>query len=209
MSTRMPSMPGPELADLSVGGPIIPEQGQPRRRAPIAEERSQVERLPLPRQIRQAVLIRDAHTCQKCRCHPSRPCHAAIYDSPSGPAFHFGGTVPITDAGPRILEIDHILPWSAGGADHPVNLRTLCRDCNQDRSNYYDQERDRQVQPIAWNCLLCKPELNAVLSAVDLDLRDVFCMACSAPSRVPHLARYMAGGKIPTTGVPTIAEVVA
>ena len=34
------------------------------------------------------------------------------------------------------LTLDHIVPWSAGGSDDPSNLRTLCRDCNERRSNY-------------------------------------------------------------------------
>ncbi|KXP00875.1 HNH endonuclease [Tsukamurella pseudospumae] len=34
------------------------------------------------------------------------------------------------------LELDHIVPWSAGGSDNPSNLRALCHTCNQDRSNW-------------------------------------------------------------------------
>jgi 5-methylcytosine-specific restriction endonuclease McrA len=33
-------------------------------------------------------------------------------------------------------ELDHIVPWSAGGSDDSTNLRLLCRDCNQARSNF-------------------------------------------------------------------------
>jgi hypothetical protein len=28
------------------------------------------------------------------------------------------------------LSLDHIIPWSLGGADDPVNLQTMCRPCN-------------------------------------------------------------------------------
>jgi HNH endonuclease len=28
------------------------------------------------------------------------------------------------------LTLDHIFPWSRGGSDQPINLRTLCRSCN-------------------------------------------------------------------------------
>lgn len=28
------------------------------------------------------------------------------------------------------LSLDHVVPWSGGGSDHPRNLRVLCRSCN-------------------------------------------------------------------------------
>ena len=33
------------------------------------------------------------------------------------------------------LELDHIVPWAAGGSDRSDNLRTLCHNCNEARSN--------------------------------------------------------------------------
>lgn len=36
-----------------------------------------------------------------------------------------------------VLHVDHILPWSLGGATIAHNLRTLCATCNLGRSNRY------------------------------------------------------------------------
>jgi 5-methylcytosine-specific restriction endonuclease McrA len=33
------------------------------------------------------------------------------------------------------MVLDHIAPWSAGGSDRSDNLRVLCWDCNNRRSN--------------------------------------------------------------------------
>jgi hypothetical protein len=33
----------------------------------------------------------------------------------------------------RDLSLDHILPWSKGGADTAANLQTLCRSCNSSK----------------------------------------------------------------------------
>jgi hypothetical protein len=33
------------------------------------------------------------------------------------------------------LEVDHIVPWSAGGETIPENLQTLCNRCNSGKSN--------------------------------------------------------------------------
>jgi hypothetical protein len=39
------------------------------------------------------------------------------------------------------LEVDHIVPKSAGGSDDPENLRLLCRSCNQRAAISYFGER--------------------------------------------------------------------
>lgn len=55
----------------------------------------------------------------------------------------------------RGMEIDHILPWSAGGGDHSANLRTLCSPCNQRRSNYDDGAHESITPPTTWWCQTC------------------------------------------------------
>ncbi len=53
------------------------------------------------------------------------------------------------------LELDHIMPWSAGGPDTGKNLRTLCQRCNTDRCNYSVAEDGRRVLPVTWWCIDC------------------------------------------------------
>jgi 5-methylcytosine-specific restriction endonuclease McrA len=60
--------------------------------------------------LRYAVLKRDRFRCVLC------------------------GASPATDPACE-LELDHIRPYSKGGQTVLANLRTLCRRCNQGRSN--------------------------------------------------------------------------
>ena len=53
------------------------------------------------------------------------------------------------------LELDHCLPWSAGGGDHSANLRALCHDCNQRRSNWNDRGHEINLRPTTWWCWFC------------------------------------------------------
>lgn len=48
------------------------------------------------------ILARDNFTCQACGAQP----------------------------GNERLHVDHILPWSLGGSNNPLNLTTLCKSCN-------------------------------------------------------------------------------
>lgn len=141
-------------------------------RAPRIPSRIGAQRAPLPRTMRVAVLLRDRYTCQWC--------HATARGNG------------------LLLEIDHIVPWSAGGADHPVNLRTLCEPCNQDRSNRVT-EHDRRALPVSLRCRRCDPVTAEVAAAV-----AVFCLACRAPSTAPYLADLLVGGAVPDDGVPPL-----
>jgi len=59
----------------------------------------------VPLSVRYSVLIRDRCRCKIC------------------------GRNPATDLAVE-LHIDHIIPWSKGGANKSENLRVLCKDCN-------------------------------------------------------------------------------
>lgn len=83
------------------------------------------EREPIPWFVRLSVYERDGHSCRLCG-----------YPSPQ-------------------LELDHIVPWSAGGSDATSNLRTLCHDCNQERSNFRDVAEERLPVPTTWWCWHC------------------------------------------------------
>jgi len=119
------------------------------------------ERERLDAEIRLLVLIRDGFTCAWCE---SRIPHA------SG----------------RALQVDHILPWSAGGSDSTTNLRTLCRTHNQQRSNFrtdLDYARPRMA------CVrYCFPCLGYTADGEDRDEWDetemvqVFCGCCASVS---------------------------
>lgn len=52
------------------------------------------------------------------------------------------------------LQLDHIVPWSAGGQDISTNLRLLCAPCNKGRSNYRT-DRDVPATPITRACDTC------------------------------------------------------
>jgi hypothetical protein len=90
-------------------------------------ERTRIgERDEIPRHVRAAVWFRDSGKCADC--HP---------EYPSG----------------DVLHLDHIKPWSAGGADTTDNLRLLCERHNLKRSNYIDFARPKR--PATWWCANC------------------------------------------------------
>jgi 5-methylcytosine-specific restriction endonuclease McrA len=62
---------------------------------------------------RQQVFERDSYRCQEC-------------------GWAQGDPVPVRGGIPlfRMLEIDHIYPWSLGGTNALANLRVLCSSCN-------------------------------------------------------------------------------
>jgi hypothetical protein len=78
----------------------------------------------------------------------------------------------------RWFEIDHIVPWSAGGSDDPTNLRLLCRECNQERSNFVGPLDDHEGLPVVAECVSCTSDR---LPEVD-DRRRVWCAICRCGS---------------------------
>lgn len=81
----------------------------------------------IPLHVRVAVMYRDQFRCQLC---------------PSG------------SPTPEVIELDHIKPWSAGGADTSDNLRVLCQGHNQERGNKVIPE-ERPAVPVTWWCHRC------------------------------------------------------
>lgn len=82
------------------------------------------QRDPISRDLRRLIWYRDGRRCTFCG----------------------DGHVP--------LQLDHIVPWSAGGPDASTNLRLLCGPCNKSRSNFRT-DRDVQVMPITRACDTC------------------------------------------------------
>lgn len=81
----------------------------------IAEFRS------LPKSVRAQVLERDEESCRNC-----------------------GVSVTPNKEEGISFALHHLIPFSAGGPDHPDNLITLCTDCHRDahaRMNSIVEER--------------------------------------------------------------------
>lgn len=158
---------------MSIGvildGYVDQQVGQLSDRALHDPTRIGAAREPLPLLVHRAVRQRDRDACRWCK-------HRRTYASP--------------------LQADHILPWSAGGADHPVNLRILCQDCNRSRSNRLSSRDQRQL-PIVIRCRRC--DLTVVPGAPEV---DAFCLDCDAPGPAPYLMDLLIGGPTPKVGLP-------
>jgi hypothetical protein len=103
-----------------------------------------------------------------------------------------------------VFEVDHIVPWISGGSDHPVNLRTLCQECNQERSNRVS-EFDVRALPIVWRCYLC--DQWGDVQRVGPALITAFCTTCRLlQSNVPYVADLMIGGEVPAEGLPALRD---
>ncbi len=51
----------------------------------------------------------------------------------------------------RIMEVDHVIPRSRGGTDHPDNLQLLCSHCNRikgDRDQAYLKARLKEMSNV-------------------------------------------------------------
>jgi len=78
-------------------------------RYPVVRTRYNEERAPIPADVRRKVYHRDHFRCVVC-----------------------GRKWPEVN-----LNLDHVIPWSAGGSDEPENLRTVCTEHNQERENCF------------------------------------------------------------------------
>jgi hypothetical protein len=86
--------------------------------------------------------------------------------------------------------LDHIVPWSALGADDSANLRILCADCNIERSNFHGllDEWAARRPPIAFCCADCAHLDSHGLAISDpipvcADMELAFCAYCGLVSR--------------------------
>lgn len=102
---------------------ILPESTHGLGDVPRFQTVPREERTALPGQLWWGVVHRDGQTCQWCHLR----------------------------AAPDALEVDHIIPYSAGGLDNTTNLRTLCISCNQNRSNFATWEWCRP-RPVVATC---------------------------------------------------------
>jgi len=90
----------------------------------------------------------------------------------------------------RTAELDHIVPWSAGGTDASENLRVLCHWCNAERSNFVgllDVWAARR-QPVCWGCAACSHlddygQDVCEPAAIEPDMVPAFCGFCGIVSR--------------------------
>lgn len=148
-------------------GPLLDELGiSPAERAEVTRTGA---REPINFLVRQLVYRRDRWTCQACGATP----------------FH-------VDEHRRsgALHLDHIVPWSAGGLDRSDNLRTLCGECNYERSNFV-RKTDKPALPIVGICAVCiSPRLREPLLARPADAIDVYCGSLS------HVSWTIAGAHI-------------
>lgn len=107
--------------------------------------------------VRQAIYDRDGRACVSCRVadHQVRN---------TGSAF----------------QLDHIVPWSAGGTDDASNLRTMCGRCNYQRSNHRDVAEERPRLPVTYSCPVCHDlDVRAdVELEAGVDLVLAYCATC-------------------------------
>jgi hypothetical protein len=109
----------------------------------------------------------------------------AIFQRDGGRCLSCGAQLTVRDA-----ELDHIVPWSAGGSDQSDNLRVLCQPCNADRSNFHgvmDIHAARRP-PVCAYCVSCAHldrDGNEISEpyAVTPDMVAAFCGWCGLVSR--------------------------
>ena len=72
------------------------------------------------------------------------------------------------------IEIDHVIPWSAGGPDTTNNLRATHALCNQWRSNHVHEDDERPRLQVAAMCWTCQPDMTHASRVL------AYCTTCEA-----------------------------
>lgn len=140
-------------------------------RHPVLREGARASIGPYKRRL---IYIRDGYSCGWCGWH-----------------------VEPDDPKPgRILQLDHVIPWSAWGSDRSDNLRTLCAPCNEDRSNFIDINPPRLIGVVD-ACYWCAREENWLpddlieVETDQLDHKKAYCGRCGTTSWVPDEGWYL------------------
>lgn len=87
--------------------------------------------MPVTKRTRYEVLRRDNHTCRYC-----------------------GASAPDVK-----LTVDHVLPVSLGGSDHPANLVAACKDCNAGKGSTSPTDSlvaDAKADDLRWSAALAR-----------------------------------------------------
>jgi len=129
----------------------------PDERFPVYRTSITAEREPIDPYTRKLIYARDGYRCKHCG-------RQEVY-----------------------LQLDHIIPWSANGSDRSDNLRSLCGDCNEERSNYGDLFGMRVVG-VTRACYWCTRPDEMDEDAFEVDPEDrirAYCGRCGLTSWVP------------------------
>lgn len=122
---------GVEIEPLRAGiAALIPALTQEPKRHPVHRTSKTQQRQPIDPYTRKVVYTRDHYRCVWC-----------------GKDRTWGDQ--------HRLVCDHITTWSSGGTDHPDNLRTLCWNCNETRSNFHSPDETWRRLPITVRCIAC------------------------------------------------------
>lgn len=82
--------------------------------------------------LRFAVYTRDGFTCQ------AEGCTRRAIPPEGWDGSYALGSEPTPGCPGRSLDLDHIIPYSAGGPDTEDNIRTMCEPCNCSRGAKVD-----------------------------------------------------------------------
>lgn len=89
----------------------------------------------------------------------------------------------------QLFNLDHIVPWSAGGSDDTTNLRLLCPGCNELRSNYRtDADYVRRMACTA----MCMDCFGWDVTRADFDTDEIEHVFCGTCNRVSWIAKNTA-----------------